>query len=64
MSKPNAHLGEIMTEEQLELLLDYVDYSLRMVKFEIKEDQIADSQQRDVDRIRSKLFGTITGEQN
>lgn len=53
-----------MTEEQLELLFDYVDYSLRMVKSEIKEDQTADSQQRDVDRIRIKLFRTLTGEQN
>ena len=53
-----------MTEEQLELLLDYIDYSLQVVKFEIMENQTPSSMQRDVGRIRSKLFGTITGEQN
>ena len=51
-----------MTEEQLELLLDYVDYSLRVVKFEIMENQTPYFMQKDVDAIRSRLFGTITGE--
>ena len=26
-----------MTQEQLELLLDYVDYSLRVIEYEIRE---------------------------
>ncbi len=53
-----------MTQEQLELLLDYVDYSLRVIEFKIREDQDPYFMQRDVDNIRSKLFETITGEQN
>lgn len=53
-----------MTQEQLELLLDYVDYSLRVIEYEIRENQAPHFMQRDLDKIRSILFGTITGEQD
>lgn len=52
-----------MTQEQLELLLDFVYESVACLKAELQGDDPYWANRR-ADAIRDKLFETITGEQD
>ena len=59
--QPNSILGGFMTKEQLELLIDYIDYKMIEAVEDVKDLDSHWTRNR-LSLIRDKLFNTLTGE--